>query len=729
MHRLLTIALLLLSIKPKAQAINSFRSDHTDTFYNLAVPDPYRQLEDTGNAQVKAWMKRESDKTTSILKSLPGYNKLYGQLKKAIEGTQYEEIYSIDRINKTWYSLKRYPTQNNPMLYKYEKSGKEMLVMDPDKEYAYLKSGNISLGGLQSSVRGRYMDYYVIPGGNEIEGINVINDMQTGRKNIEPGYNGVISGGKKMPVSFDDRYDSVFYYWYLPFRHEGDPLHWFDSSPTYKHSIGTDSTKDELIIDFASQKIRRTKHEQVNLYLPYNSSWALASVKNLVSKELRIYATGKQTLSAQSEWKKICDYDDDVSQYVVNGDDIYLMTYKNASNFKIISTSLSNPDISNAVAVLPQQSFVLDNMTCTKDKLLITALSDNGGKLIAIPFNTKKIQEIKLPVSGEVQISYTSERDSDFVFSMHSYTATPQTYQYSAATNANAESPIQKYKSIRTDELEVKEVKVKSYDGVMVPMTLVYKKGLKLDGNTIGYTGMWAYGAYGMQDHPSFWPEDMLRYSSGYIKALAHVRGGGIYGEEWHKAGMMGTKPNTWKDVIACAEYLISNHYTTPKKLLLAGGSAGGITAGRSITERPDLFRAAIIDVGVLDMVGFERSPNGNGNVTEFGSTKTKEGFDALYAMSAYQHVKDGVAYPAVLFNHGVNDNRVPVYNSLKMYARMKEASTSGLPVLIHLNYNLGHGGGESHDDLLTRIVGNWSFVYWMAGYPDFQPSDNRLKK
>ena len=564
-----------------------------------------------------------------------------------IESAKFEEIDGISRVNKTWYAIKRYPTQNQPMLYKYDKSGKEKLVIDPQKEFAYLKSNNISLGEFQSSANGRYMWYYVMPGGNEVEGFNILNDMQTGRKNIEPGF----SGGKKWPVGFDDHYDSVFYYYYLPFRHEGDPVHWYDSSLIYKHSIGTDSTKDELVIDYASQKIVREKRSMVNLYLPYNSNWAIASVKNLVSKELRIYVTQKQTLSAQSQWKKICDFDDDVSQYVVNGDDIYLVTYKNASNFKVISTSLFNPDVSNAVAVLPEQTFVLDNMTCTKDKLLITALSDKGGKLISIPFATKKPGRIlSLPVSGEVQIKYASERDSDFVFNMHSWTSTPQTYQYCAANNTISVSPIQKYKGIRSDALEVKELKVKSYDGVMVPMTLVYKKGLKLDGNKIGYTGMYAYGAYGMQDFPNFWPEDLIRYDRGYIKAVPHVRGGGIYGEDWHKAGMMGNKPNTWKDVIACAEYLISNKYTTPQKLIISGGSAGGIMAGRCITERPDLFRAAVIDVGALDMVGFERSPNGSGNTTEFGSTNTKEGFDALYAMSAYQHVKNGVAYPGCTF-------------------------------------------------------------------------------
>jgi prolyl oligopeptidase len=718
MSKVVLSAFLFISYLSGAQSTLSFRSNYADTFYNVAVPDYYRKLEDTGNVEVKAWMKEESDKTKSILKNLPGYNKLYQQLKETIEGAKFEEINRVTRINNTWYAIKRYPTQNNPMLYKYDKSGVEKLAMDPGREYGHLKSKNVFLQGIASSVNGRFIEYYLVVGGNEAEGVSVMVDMKTGRKNIEPGF----SGGKKMTIASHNTYDSVLYYWYLPFRHEGDPVHWFDSSLVYKHGIGTDSTKDELIIDFASQKIKRGRSERVQLELPYNSNWAIAVVKNLVSKELRLYATQKQTLSVRSEWKKICDWDDGVSQFVVDRNDIYLMTYKNASNFKIISTKLSTPDLTNAMTVLPQQTFVLSDMTSTKDKLLITALADNGGKLISVPFKTKKVENIKLLESGVVQINYASERFSDFIFSINSWTRTTQTYQYNSVNNKISVSPIQKYKSIGSKELEVKEVKVRSYDGVMVPMTLVYKKRIKPDTSNNWFVGLSAYGAYGMQDNPNFWPDDMLRYNKGYIKAVAHVRGGGIYGEDWHRAGMKGTKPNTWKDVIACAEYLISNKYATRQKLVLSGGSAGGITAGRSITERPDLFRAAVISVGALDMVSFERSPNGFGNTTEFGSAKTKEGFDALYAMSAYQHVKNGVAYPGVLFMHGVNDSRVPVFNSLKMYARMKEASTSSLPLLLNLNFDSGHGAQESTNDLVSRIAESASFSYWMAGYREFQP-------
>lgn len=713
------ILLALLVISPniiRAQAENIFRSNRTDTFYNVAVADPYRSLEDTGNATVKAWMKAESDKSQAMLRTLPGYNKLYKQFKEAIENSKLEEINQVGRLNNKWFAIKRYPTQDNPMLYGYDANGRETLLMNPVKEFPNIKSKNVSLVGISSSATDRFVSYVVVAGGNEMDPLESIHDTKTGKKDIEPSF----TGGKKMSAAFDDRYDSVMYYYYAPFRHEGDPVKWWDSMLVYKHSIGAENVKDEMIIDFASQKIKRTLQEGADLVMPYKSDWAIAAVKNLVSKELRLYTTPKKDLSLNSVWTKICDYEDGIVSYAVYGNDIYMMTYKDAPHFKVISTSLSQPSLKNAATVIPQQNFVMEDMHATKDMLLVNALTDEGGKLISYMFGSKKSADIRLPLSGTVRINYASPKERDFIYSINSWTRTAQTYRYNSIKGASEISATQKNLSIGSEGLEVKEVKVKSHDGVMVPMTIIYKKGLKP--SAYNYTGLTAYGAYGHQDNPYFWPEDMVRFDRGYVRAIAHVRGGGIYGEEWHIAGRMANKPNTWKDVIACAEFLIANKYAMPGKLALSGGSAGGITAGRSITERPDLFRAAIIGVGALDMVGFERSPNGAGNTTEFGSTKTKEGFESLLTMSTYHHIKDGTSYPAIMFTHGVNDNRVPVYNSVKTYARFKEATSSGLPVLLNLNFDSGHGMQQTNADIIQSAADNLSFIYWMMGYPDFEP-------
>ena len=289
------------------------------------------------------------------------------------------------------------------------------------------------------------------------------------------------------------------------------------------------------------------------------------------------------------------------------------------------------------------------------------------------------------------------------------YAYEPQTKQ---VTNTNL---MELGLSGHDDNLEAVEVKVKSYDGTLVPLSIVFPKGIKLDGSHP--TVLNGYGAYGtVTDFPHFEGHPILGEKGG-VSATCGVRGGGEYGEDWHLAGKEATKPNTWRDFIACAEYLIDKKYTSPAHLAGVGGSAGGILIGRAITERPDLFGAAIITSGVLDVLRNETMPNGPGNIPEFGSTKTEDGFKSLLAMSAYHHVTDHTPYPAVLLQVGMNDPRVDPWESGKMTARLQAATSSGKPVLLLVNYAAGHGGGgiDSAADVL-------SFMLWQLGDPDFQP-------
>jgi prolyl oligopeptidase len=270
-------------------------------------------------------------------------------------------------------------------------------------------------------------------------------------------------------------------------------------------------------------------------------------------------------------------------------------------------------------------------------------------------------------------------------------------------------------------DLESEEVKVPSHDGMLVPLSIVHKKGLKLDGTNP--TLLDGYGAYGYAITPYFDAVQVAWYELGGVNAICHVRGGGEYGEEWHLAGKGATKSNTWLDFIACAQYLVDKKYTSPARLAGTGGSAGGILIGRAITERPDLFSAAIIDVGFLDAVRSETSANGETNIPEFGTVKIEEGFRNLYAMSAYQHVKDGTSYPAVLLTTGINDPRVAPWESGKMTARLQAATSSGKPVLLRVDYGGGHGGGSGEKEHQEATADRWSFLLWQFGVPGFQPN------
>jgi prolyl oligopeptidase len=268
-------------------------------------------------------------------------------------------------------------------------------------------------------------------------------------------------------------------------------------------------------------------------------------------------------------------------------------------------------------------------------------------------------------------------------------------------------------------DLESVEVKARSYDGTLIPLSIVYKKGLKLDGSNP--TLLEGYGAYGISGDPFFDPRYLAWYERGGVFAVAHIRGGGEYGEDWHLAGKMLTKHNTWRDFIASAQYLIDQKYTTSAKLAIEGGSAGGITIGRSITERPDLFAAAIDAVPMSDAVRTEFTPNGPPNIPEFGTVKTEDGFKGLYEMSAYHHVKDGTAYPAVMVTTGFNDPRVISWEPGKMAARLQAATSSGKPILLRVDYDAGHGFGSTKTQREEEMADEMSFMLWQFGVPDFQ--------
>jgi prolyl oligopeptidase len=251
-------------------------------------------------------------------------------------------------------------------------------------------------------------------------------------------------------------------------------------------------------------------------------------------------------------------------------------------------------------------------------------------------------------------------------------------------------------------------------------LSIIARKDVKLDGSNP--TILFGYGAYGITENPFFSPQLYAWLERGGVFAIAHVRGGGAFGKEWHTAGRKMTKPNTWKDAIAAAEWLIANHYTSAQRLSINGGSAGGILVGRAITERPDLFAAAVPSVGVFDGPRFEASANGVANIPEFGTVKIEEEFRALMAMSTYHAIRDGTGYPAILLVHGVNDTRVDVWQTLKAGARFATASTSGKPVLMRLEYDSGHGQGSTRAQAQVRFADTASFLLWQFGVPAFQP-------
>ncbi len=326
------------------------------------------------------------------------------------------------------------------------------------------------------------------------------------------------------------------------------------------------------------------------------------------------------------------------------------------------------------------------------------------------------IVPVALPVEGAVRFVDAGAQHDGVLVALSAWTRATRPY----AIDARGEvTPLVLAPAGRYDapgDVEAREVRVKSHDGVEVPVSIVLAKGTKLDGRSPLL--LHAYGAYGMVEEPSFSPRLLAWLERGGVYVNAHVRGGGILGDAWRRAGWKSTKPNTWKDGIAVAEWLIANGYTSSDRLAVMGGSAGGVFVGRAITERPDLFGAAVIAVGNVDSLRSETRANGAGNIPEYGTVTREDEFRALLAMSPYAHVTPGTRYPAVLFEHGVNDSRVDVWMPLKLASRLAGASTSGRPVLLRLDFDAGHGAGSSREQTLERLADRSAFLLVAGGRP-----------
>jgi prolyl oligopeptidase len=304
---------------------------------------------------------------------------------------------------------------------------------------------------------------------------------------------------------------------------------------------------------------------------------------------------------------------------------------------------------------------------------------------------------------------------------MQSWVRAPMLFAYDPVTGASNDTGLIPPSKVDTSELEAREAFAVSYDGTRVPLSIIDKKGTALDQSHP--TILRGYGSYGISEEPSFNPVVLAWVERGGVLAVAHIRGGGEYGEAWHKAGFMQTKTNTIFDFIACGQYLVDAHYTTSKLLGAIGGSAGGITVGGALTWRPDLFGVILDLVGMSDSLRSETEPNGPPNVSEFGSVKTEAGFHGLYAMGAYEHVRDGTPYPAVMFSTGANDPRVAPWHMAKMAARVQAATSSGRPVLLRVDYDAGHGIGSTRSQVEVLQADLWSFALWQMGDPAFQPA------
>jgi len=459
--------------------------------------------------------------------------------------------------------------------------------------------------------------------------------------------------------------------------------------------------------------------------IPLGSSQAFASDNNGTAENDEIWTAPVAALLDEKPvpWRRIIRSKDEVTDYAVRGDALFLLSYHGASGKQLLRTSFSTPNPATAQVIVPERRGVIVGMKQTSDAIYLLSTEGAQSGMLRVPLDGTRPTPVPLPFPGTVHgFEATNEVTRELSFYMSGWTHDVADYRYDPVAGRLDSLDVQSPNPYSVmDHIVSEEVLVRARDGTMIPLSIVHRRDLVRDGSAP--TLLEGYGAYGISLTPHFARDLTTWFDAGGVYAVAHVRGGGEFGEQWHVAGRGASKPNTWRDFIACAEYLVQQRYTSPAHLAAEGASAGGILAGRAITERPDLFRAAIIAVGLTNPLRSETTANGVANIPEFGSARTEPGFHTLYEMDAFHHVVDGVAYPAVLLTTGLNDPRVDPWQAAKMAARLQVASASGRPVLLRVDAEGGHTGSTVSANIST-VADEQAFLLWQLGHPAFQMRD-----
>jgi prolyl oligopeptidase len=412
---------------------------------------------------------------------------------------------------------------------------------------------------------------------------------------------------------------------------------------------------------------------------------------------------------SSGEWTKVADYGDKIRRMVLGRDKrIVALSLKDAPRGKVIATTLEKPNFRKARLVVPQSAETIESIDVSKERLCVDYMV--GGPSEVHVFSLDGAPLANMPTEPVSTVTLETVMDNgDMLFASNSYTSPIAWYRYEWRSGKITKAKITPAYDVTLEDAVVSREMCVSKDGTKVPVNIVMKKGTQRDGkNPVLLTG---YGGYGVTISPNFSNRIRVWVDHGGVWATANLRGGGEFGEDWHHAGNLTKKQNVFDDMIACGEHLVARNYTTKDRLAAMGGSNGGLLMGALITQRPDLFRAIVSDVGLYDMLRVELTPNGAFNVTEFGTVKDAAQFKALYAYSPYHHVKDGTAYPAILFATGENDGRVDPWHSRKMAARLQAANPSGRPIYLRISMDTGHGQGTALATVIEEDADRFSFL------------------
>ncbi len=692
-----------------------------DNYFGTKVIDPYRWMEAEPEPQFRTMLEQQNTYARAVLASISGRDRLRDDIASTSGlATTLPTIVPVPGRN---FYIKRPPGAQGAKLYVSDAfTHQETLLVDPDTLSTEGKHAEIDQ--FAPSQDGSLVSYGLSSGGSELSTLHVM------RTATQEKLRDQIDRTQLTSISWLPDGESFFYTRLAKMTPGAPASEYFAHMRVYLHRLGTDPDSDREIIDVDHLPVVfKTPLVFPSLQVTPGSQHVLLGLSDGISPEMAIYTVPiTDLLRGNPDWKPVATQTDGVTGSAVRGDTVFLLTHHNAPRFQIVSEDLRSPGFATAKTMVAQDRGVLTGLTAAADGIYVAERQGGSMVLERLPDGADRPVPIALPYAGTITPAWkdaggliADPRMPGTLFSLVSWMRPVTWFGFDPkdgkVSDIGAVPPFPR----KLTGYDTIETEAQSLDGTKVPLTIVARHGIVLDGSHP--TLLSGYGSFGISSDASFFPFVQPWLDHDGVFAVAHVRGGGELGQPWHDGGKIASKQNTITDFIACAEELVRRGYTTSARLDGMGTSGGGILIGGAITRRPDLFRAALIRVGLTNVLRLENTENGPGNVPEFGTVKSSQQFPFMLKMDAFHQVHDSTHYPAVLLTGGFNDPRVPVWMPAKMAARLQAATSSRLPVLFRVEFDAGHGMGSTRQQQDREWADSLAFLLWQDGVPGFQPT------
>jgi prolyl oligopeptidase len=675
------------------------RKPVADTYFAVSVTDDYRWLEDWNDPDVQAWSEGQNAWARGILDALAQVAEIRKRVQQ-IATFRSPTYYALRHVGGLLFAIKNDPPKQQPLLVTLPSAddpASERVLVDPNAMDA---KGGTSMDFYVPSLDGRLVAVSLSEGGSEAGSVHVF-DVATGRAlpDVIPRVNGGTAGGG-LSWNADG---SGFFYTRYPRAGERPAQDLDFYQQVFFHRLGTPTGDDTYALGKEFPRIAET-----TLFSSRDGRFHLATVKNGDGGEAAQYLLGPG-----GTWTRVAAFEDDAveGQFAPDGA-LYLLSRKDAPRGKILRLSPGSTALSGAATVVAEGAAAIDDFRVTENRIYLCDIVGGPSQMHAVALDGKALGAVPiLPVSS---VSAMVSIGADAILFENQSDLEPSAWYRTGLDGKVVRTALARTSPVSFADAEVVRETAVSKDGTRVPVTILRRKGTALDGNNP--TLLYGYGGYAISQRPVYSAIRHLWLEQGGVYAVAALRGGGEFGDAWHRAGNLTRKQNVFDDFIASARLLIDARYTRPARLAIEGGSNGGLLMGAALTQHPELFGAVVSHVGIYDMLRVELSANGAFNITEFGSVADPEQFRALYAYSPYHHVADGTAYPPILFMTGANDPRVDPMQSRKMTARLQAATGGRQRILLRTSASSGHGIGSSLDEKVAQAADVHAFLFDRLG-------------